>query len=424
MATQLGVPASILLPTLRGLAQAGLLQLGTESTESTTHCATGSDGLVFLMLRITERCNLRCTYCYEDAGESGHTQDLSQDDAEAALTFFAGRCRPRATVLINGGEALLRMEFLEHCARVLAEQSALHGKNIRLAIQTNGTVASPRALRFLRAFGVTVGVSFDGFGFHDVRRPFRNGRGSAAIVWKNIGRMVEQGIRVSLMVTVTSDNVSHLPEICESLQAAGIERVKFSALSCQGRAAGAGRSDDLRATDYTAALNAIFDLIESGRIERLRVEQAINLMNLVMVRRRLYLCERRPCGAAREFLAAMPDGRYYPCDVFPMGQDFALGAIGSDVAPIDASPIGRALAGRAAASGACATCDLRALCSGGCPGNAVAAGAGVGGIEPFVCEGAKTLLPDLMLRLWRGNERLLSYHREHAHLPIKTAGVS
>lgn len=110
----------------------------------------------YLRLSVTDRCDLRCTYCmpegFKDYEEPEHW--LTFDDIERLLAVFARLGLKR--VRLTGGEPLLRRN-VAGLARRLAAVPGIED----LSLSTNGTQLAKHAVR-LRRSGVTrLNVSLD-----------------------------------------------------------------------------------------------------------------------------------------------------------------------------------------------------------------------------------------------------------------------
>ena len=109
-------------------------------------------GLDTLVLRLTNRCNLACGYCYAGSGPAG--EDLSPERAAEAVALA---CPPGGALRIQftGGEPLLRWDT---AAKVL-DFGRASGRRFHAAIQTNGTLLTPALCRELRARRVAVALA-------------------------------------------------------------------------------------------------------------------------------------------------------------------------------------------------------------------------------------------------------------------------
>ena len=110
----------------------------------------------YLRLSVTDRCDLRCTYCmpegFKGYEEPGHW--LSFDEIERLLAVFVRLGLRR--VRLTGGEPLLRKNLPDLAQRL----AALPGID-DLSLSTNGTQLAKHAARLRRAGVTRLNVSLD-----------------------------------------------------------------------------------------------------------------------------------------------------------------------------------------------------------------------------------------------------------------------
>jgi len=112
----------------------------------------------FFIMNMTNDCNLRCRYCYADAGSSRAKMriDTAMNIIQQGLLLPSKRLH----ILFHGGEPLLNLDCItEICNRV---QTLHTDKRITFAIQTNGTLLNDDTVAFLKEAHINVGLSFDG----------------------------------------------------------------------------------------------------------------------------------------------------------------------------------------------------------------------------------------------------------------------
>ncbi len=126
-----------------------------------------------LRISVTDRCNLRCTYCMpravfdKDHAFLPRAELLSFEEIErlAGLFIRLGVHKIRLT----GGEPLLR-RGIEHLIERLARLHATSGKPIEIALTTNGVLLPDKA-RVLKDAGLSrISVSLDGLTEETFRR--------------------------------------------------------------------------------------------------------------------------------------------------------------------------------------------------------------------------------------------------------------
>src|SRR6185295_8225093 len=128
--------------------------------------------LTYLRVSVTDRCNLRCTYCLpEDADfPFGDRDFLSPTEIEAMVG---------ALVRLTGGEPLVRQDILEIARRL----KALPGL-ADLALSTNGTELTRLAPALKEAGVDRINVSLDSLDPERFREITR--RGDLEEVWQGV----------------------------------------------------------------------------------------------------------------------------------------------------------------------------------------------------------------------------------------------
>jgi cyclic pyranopterin phosphate synthase len=143
--------------------------------------------LTYLRVSVTDRCNLRCTYCLpEDADfPFGDRDFLSPEEIETMVGALVRLGIRR--VRLTGGEPLVRKDILEIVRRV----KALPGLE-NLALSTNGTGLA-RLAPALKAAGVDrINVSVDSLDparFREITR-----RGDLEEVWRGVEAALAAGL--------------------------------------------------------------------------------------------------------------------------------------------------------------------------------------------------------------------------------------
>ena len=107
---------------------------------------------------LTAGCNLRCSYCYENAKKD---RSISWDVVKVALDRLLASERSEVRVLFIGGEPLLEFPIIRRAVAYL-KQRKRDDMSIRHAIITNGLLLGERETRFLADHEFHVKLSFDG----------------------------------------------------------------------------------------------------------------------------------------------------------------------------------------------------------------------------------------------------------------------
>lgn len=148
-----------------------------------------TSGSLEVIIKITERCNINCTYCYmfnrgnEDyLARPANIADKTIDDiarflAEGAADLGARR----VNVVFHGGEPLMlkKSRFDRLCQTIRSAVEPL--AKLRLSIQTNAMLIDDEWIRILAEHRVDIGISLDGPAhIHDRARVDKRGKGTYA----------------------------------------------------------------------------------------------------------------------------------------------------------------------------------------------------------------------------------------------------
>jgi AdoMet-dependent heme synthase len=310
----------------------------------------------FFQWHLTERCNLRCTHCYQ-AG--GRTDELSTDEAlgfidEAATTVADWSELYGLSFLpafnITGGEPLLRPDLF-----ILLEE--LKERKIDVHLLTNGTLVDKRSADRLRKAGIaTVQVSVEGGEpVHDGIR----GRGSFRAALAGVKNLVDVGLEVTLNMTLSRHNAGSVGEMVALAENSGARRLGFSRLVPAGR----GRTllaEGLAREEVAELYQRIFSL-ETGKVKLVTGDPVAAQLQLPTTGD----CGETPqggCAAGLFGITVAADGTVMPCRRLPL----PIGNIKRDSirAIWASSEILTRLRSRERYQGKCRRCDRWALCRG------------------------------------------------------------
>jgi radical SAM protein with 4Fe4S-binding SPASM domain len=292
-----------------------------------------------LHLYLTHRCNLRCPQCYMDAGSQAGAEATTAGWLDVLDQFTA--VYGQSAVAFSGGEPMLRADLLD-----LAAHARLQGH--QLSLFTNGTlIGDEETARRLGDSFDWVQVSLDGAtpAVHDAIR----GSGAFSRTVRAIQLLEGTGARVRVGVTVLHHNavdlIAHLPDLLEALGGTRLA-VAVSSAWPEGRAR----------TNRLCPDPGVLDDAVAGILGHL---QARGWPGASPRRPRR---PQRSCGYGGGVIVAA-NGDVHPCPVLtqPLGNVHAtpLADLSAQLdriyarAGVDHMP-------------ACAGCDLRLICGGGC----------------------------------------------------------
>lgn len=158
---------------------------------------------VEIILKVAERCNLVCSYCYYffagDQSYRSRPPRISSEVVERLASFLADGVRdldlPSVKIVFHGGEPLLlrKADFEQACEILRA--SLQRATSLELSVQTNGVLLDAEWIEIFRRQGVTVGISIDGDQeINDRFRVDRRGRGSHSRIVEGIRLLKDAAI--------------------------------------------------------------------------------------------------------------------------------------------------------------------------------------------------------------------------------------
>ncbi len=360
----------------------------------------------FVSIHVAQGCNLRCSYCYADAGAELDRMPIATMHAAVgkAIRELPG---PSLTIDFLGGEPFLLFDDIVEVIRAGRQVADDCGKAVAWIMQTNGTLLSRERARLLTDLGVGVGVSLDGpRHLHDRYRPRAGGSGSFDEVFANLLAAREIGLRVSPLAVVHEPHTYR--EILEFFVGHGFHHVRFNYTSRLGRARDMLEFPPDRAESFA---RGFLDMVEWAHDWCLREKKLLQINDLnqmiavLLTRNRDYMCMRSSCGAGDAILSFGTKGEIYACEEFERNtkSTFLLGQLGARTLPdvVRESPNYALLKQRRVENiPRCSRCHLRHFCGGGCTHKALAY-YGTTMREDPMCRYYQVVFEELMWKIWR-----------------------
>lgn len=186
-----------------------------DKTNKPTHEGSGVNVLYF-----TNKCNLACTYCYEDL-PGRPPQIMSQDDIAKSIDIILERENNpdnQTLIVLFGGEATLEWDNVCYAMKYAYAKK----KNVHFNLTTNGLrFLSQRFLNkvknnyFYQTGLLSIDISFDGVGNSD--RVFHNGMDSTRTMLKVFSKLNENGVKFRIRYTIHNKNINFLNEDMERI---------------------------------------------------------------------------------------------------------------------------------------------------------------------------------------------------------------
>ena len=321
---------------------------------------------------ITNRCNLRCKYCYHFSGPGDVDTDLPKEEW---LQFFAecGRCAVMELSLA-GGEPFFRKDLPELLEGIIANR-------MRFALLSNGTLIDEAWARYLKGTRRCshVQVSIDGSRpeIHDRLR----GSGQFDKAVAGLQALQRHDVPVAVRVTLTKLNYLDLENIARLLlEDLGLPSFSTNAASYMGLCKLNDQEIGLDVSERseTMAVFAVLNQRYPGRIQANAGPLAEMRMWSEMERARLGgsapaypVGALTACGCVFDRMAIRADGVMIPCTML---SHMEMGRVNQDSLQQvwQNHPLMRAMRERQKISlnsfAFCLDCEYINYCTGNCPG--------------------------------------------------------
>jgi uncharacterized protein len=320
----------------------------------------------------TLACNLRCTYCYQEAFDPAASTLVAPSTIDAFFAwidrFHAGdSVKPYVTLF--GGEPLIdSASHRDRVERVLRQASE---RGLQVAIVTNGYDLAAFADLLAQGPIKEVQVTIDGpAAVHDRRRPHGSGRGSFDRIVQGVEAIIARSIPVNLRVVVDRDNIESLPELATMSARKGWLDLPESAFKTQ-----IGRNYELFGCAAGQRRDRLFDRVglwaryvelaqehpELARFHRPRFHGVSHLAD----HGELPAPNFDACPATKKEWAFDADGSVYGCTATVGNPRYKLGTYAPTIA-LDEEAVAAWRNRNVFSIPSCQDCRLAPVCGGGC----------------------------------------------------------
>jgi uncharacterized protein len=340
-------------------------------------------------------CNIDCKYCFFLSKEALYPNDKSRMSQETLETYIRqlleSHRSPTVTVAWQGGEpTLMKLDFFRRSLE-LVEKYRKPGQTVNHTFQTNGILLDDEWCAFFKEHNFLVGLSVDGpREIHDTNRVDRGGQGTFDKVMQAWRRLQQHEVEFNILCTVSAANEKHGRAVYrffrDELKAKWVQFIPIVEraspetinIANQGWSERPGQKRLL----YTQAGNLVTERSVGGEQyghfmvdifeEWVRHDVGRMFVQLFDVTLEAYfgrhlLCIHAPtCGYGP---ALEHNGDLYSCDHFVEPKHLLGNIHQKHMLEMVASPEQRKFGNdkRDTLTPQCQTCEVRALCNGGCP---------------------------------------------------------
>jgi uncharacterized protein len=323
-----------------------------------------------LVVNVTNRCNLSCTYCYEygedkivDTENGRQPKFMTEETARESVEFLLKRSGLTAHMTFFGGETLLNFPVLKKTIAYARRRAAELGKTIDFSLTTNATLLRPDVIEYLAEERVGVTISIDGpKDVQDKFRVFKNGAGSYEVVLPKIKALLARHRTrpIGARVTLTRDTID-VQRIYRHLA----DDVGFWEVGFAPATAAESRAHTITDTGFDRLLSQ-FRALAADYLQAALDGRHHGFSNVRETLQEIHQGHAKayPCGAGLGLMGVSTSGEVGLCHRFAGSDEHRLGDVRAGVSWDDQ----RAFLERHHINDkpVCQTCWARPICAGGC----------------------------------------------------------
>lgn len=316
----------------------------------------GSKQILVAWLHITDRCNLRCSYCYLPHVREDMSDETGRATIDAIFRSALSNGFKQIKIKYAGGEPLLRFPFiveLHKYAQSLAKQNNMVLDGVVLS---NGTLLTVEIIESIKSLSLRLMISLDGLGeSHDRHRPYAGGHGSFADVSSAVRLALDNGLIPNISVTVSGRTAEDLPKLISWILK---HDLPFSLNFYRENELSASNTDmRLDEEKIINGMLAAFKVIESNLPRR-------SLLPALVDRANLSAPHLHTCGVGQNYLVFDQNGQVAKCQMH-IRKPITNIHVKDPLAVIRADQIGIQNLSVEEKEG-CRTCEWKYWCTGGC----------------------------------------------------------
>jgi uncharacterized protein len=335
-------------------------------------------------LHLTDRCNLRCAYCYLPH----EARDMSLETGRAALkaTFCsaAGHGFKQVKVKYAGGEPLLRFAMLKELHRFGQQLAQEHHLGLQGVVLSNGLRLTPAIISDLKSLHLRLAISLDETGSENPQRTDSSGDASASRAQSAVLLALAHGLTPDISITVSGRSLGQLPELLEWVLA---HQLPFTLnFYRQNDLSMAQRDLSFEQDQFIQGILAAYRVVEQHLPTH-------SLLSALTDRANLSAPRARTCGVGQNYLVFDPQGAVAKCQM-QLGESFSNAQRPDPLGDIRAEPRGLQNPPLTEKT-ACQACTWSPWCTGGCPLAAKRTSGQYQSASPF-CGIYQALLPEAL----------------------------
>lgn len=329
------------------------------------------------IIHLTEKCNLKCTYCYENK----RNRDILFEDIKNLIDYEISRNEKYSIIIFYGGEPLLHKNIIKRTIDYINSKECK--TDFYYGITTNGTLLDDDFIKYMKENKfVSIAYSIDGMKeTQDLNRKTADGKGSFEIVEKNARKLLSSFDEVVAMSVITRNNLSNLHKNVEYLMELGFKYINLLFDYSQD-----WQDEDL--DEIKEQYNKIAKIYANKILQECDIE-----IPLIDDKIRTYIKDEYNCNEDCKFgiktVNIGTDGNFYPCMQFVNNKDFIIGNCKDG---IDINSRINLMKNAMKENETCKNCSIRKRCKHLCSCRNYVLTNDINELSPIICETERILI--------------------------------
>ena len=326
-----------------------------------------SVGNASYIVKLTEVCNLACSYCYYFKHRKDIKVPIMRTPLLESLIGQAAELSQHVWFIWHGGEPLMAGKDL---FQTIVDLQKFHtpqkGETFTNFDQTNGTLLDDEWCSFFERNQFDVGVSLDGpEDLHNAYRVYPGGKGSFSAVMHGWKLLTESKTPAGALAVISRDSLGKAEEIFRFFLREGI--LNFNLLPCMEVDGKNGNltPQSIQPAEYAQFLGEIYDLLIQEDNPAVKITDIFNILVALLGGKPSSCRVNGTCGV---YVTVQSDGTVWPCDNFVGTEGFRLGNLQEQTLAeiLSGGPRKCFQSWVISQRSACRGCELNAVCKGGC----------------------------------------------------------
>jgi len=283
----------------------------------------------FLVSKMTDYCNLACTYCHQDALTGKPVLMPTETFKNAVRLILKPSTAPVVYVQFHGGEPLLMPdEFFYEVVAFCKKELETPTRRVEFCIQTNLTRVFKGKEKMLKE--LKIGISFSMDGPPEINDDMRGGGRRIQENWR---RMQKNGTGAGMICLIQPTNWDRMDEVIDYFDKEGMHHMRFNLMVPDGR----GKDHQTAGAEKLFnAKKVVLDYMLRTKGERLNDVTLTTAMKKFVKPTgapssfEYHGCESLYCPAAQSLFSINPDGTFYACDRIAEVPSWSMGNVNRD----------------------------------------------------------------------------------------------